>query len=77
MKATFALLPNFEIHNAVRKLSWDVNRIVQQLKWRHHVTPLKFPEDWQSLAVSNVVLAVKNCCNPLMYQFGLVEAVEM
>lgn len=26
MKATFALLPNSEIHNAVRKLSWDIHR---------------------------------------------------
>ena len=27
MKAAFALLPNSEIHNAVRKLSWDIHRI--------------------------------------------------
>ena len=26
MKAAFALLPNSEIHNAVRKLSWDIHR---------------------------------------------------
>jgi hypothetical protein len=26
MKATFALLANTEIHNLVRKLSWDIHR---------------------------------------------------
>ena len=26
MKATFALLANYEIHNLVRKLSWDIHR---------------------------------------------------
>ena len=79
MKATFALLANNEIHNAVRKLSWDIHRKygigIEITRLPPHVS-LKQPFDISGLnALEKYMIELAKIITPFEIQLTELQLV--